>query len=339
MSNSYRAWGPLEWVLSKLNVSDWSFIGVHGTEDRCAATIDSLKGCNLVQKKIYKINDPDPVPIDAFISRFEATRQLLYAAGVAPTEIDEAPLITTIDFIRDQVRSLNGRGEKSVIIDISSMPKWWFYPTIRFLLQDNSISNILVTYASAVAYGEELSSDPLPLSSLPSFGDLEGRTNHQELIVGIGFAPLGLKDLYSDKVERVRYLFPFPPGPPFFFRNWQFLRGLSTEIENRNLRLDDRWHIHMYDAPSIFDAISNFTDNGNRTSALAPFGPKPMSLAMCLFALAAERANKSTVPVFYTQPQKYDVNYSTGIKKINGTNDIQAYCIKLDGRMLYSLQP
>ena len=118
-----------------------------------------------------------------------------------------------------------------------------------------------------------------------------------------------------------------------------FLKELQDQIANREARRDDddRWHVHMYDCPAIFEAISRFTRGGTRTAALAPFGPKTVSLAMCLFALAAENAGRSSVPAYYTQPKRYATNYTTGIKMIDRVPDVRAYVLRLDGNDLYRL--
>ena len=155
--------------------------------------------------------------------------------------------------------------------------------------------------------------------------------------MGVGFAPLGLKDLFEAEIEKIRYLFPFPPGPPNYFRNWDFLRKLESEVENRNLRVEDRWQVHTYDVPDAFEALCRATNSGHRTSALAPLGPKTHSLAMCLFALAVEQAGKEPSHIYYTQPRRYAIDYSTGIASHNGDPDTKAYCIKVNGRNLYEL--
>jgi hypothetical protein len=205
------------------------------------------------------------------------------------------------------------------------------------LLDYSRVETLIVTYASAQDYGKRLSSDPAPLAPLPTFDEPADHSAYDELIVGIGFAPLSLRELYSAKVGKIRYLFPFPPGPPNFFRNWEFLRILETEIENRSMEAKDRWYVHMYDCPSAFEALKSFTRKGDRTSALAPFGPKTLSLAMCVFALAAGKAGKPPVHVFYTQPRRYELDYTIGVKRVDGVPDIKAYCLRLEGRNIYQL--
>lgn len=99
----------------------------------------------------------------------------------------------------------------------------------------------------------------------------------------------------------------------------------------------DRVHIHMYDCPQIFDALLEMTDRGQRTSAIAPYGPKTVSLAMCLFSIAAANGGLPRVPVFYAQPHRYALDYSTGIKMKGGRPDTVGYCLRLKGRNLYSV--
>ncbi|MFN3818055.1 hypothetical protein [Blastomonas sp.] len=108
-------------------------------------------------------------------------------------------------------------------------------------------------------------------------------------------------------------------------------------MESRNPSTENRWQVDMYDVSNAFDALCNITKNAERTCALAPFGPKTLSLAMCLFALAAEQAAKEPVHAFYTQPRRYALNYTSGIKLVAGEPDIKAYCVKIDGRNLYKI--
>jgi hypothetical protein len=103
----------------------------------------------------------------------------------------------------------------------------WFFPLIRFLMASTTVETVIVTYTSATAYGEQLASDPAALGPLPTFDEPRSSDRYDELVVGVGFAPLGLRELFEADIGKIRYLFPFPPGPPNFFRNWQFLRTLA----------------------------------------------------------------------------------------------------------------
>jgi hypothetical protein len=276
-------------------------------------------------------------PAAAFEARFEEIQARLVAAGVNAEDIRTVDLLQDVDTMEEEINSFLGSSGRRVIFDITSMPKWWFFPLIRLLLDTPLVETLVVTYASAQSYSDQLSSDPSALGPLPTFDEPRTREAYEELVVGVGFAPLGLKDLFEADIGKIRYLFPFPPGPPNFFRNWNFLRTLEAEVENRNLRVEDRWQVHMYDVPSAFDALRTVTKNGDRSCALAPFGPKTLSLAMCLFALASRRAGKEPVHIYYTQPRRYALDYTTGIKMVGGVPDIKGYCLRVNGRDLYQL--
>lgn len=317
-------------------MSSWGLLGVLGTEDRCTALLTAANP-HLKARRFLKIVDPHLAPAAAFEKRFSEIEGRLVAAQTAAADIREVTLLQDIDTMEEEVDAFLASSGSSVILDITSMPKWWFFPIIRLLLAHSSVETLVVTYTSADKYGEQLSSDPAALSPLPTFDGPRTSDRYDELVISVGFAPLGLKDLFEFDIGKIRYLFPFPPGPPNFFRNWHFLRTLDTEVENRNVSAEDRWHVHMYDVPSAFDALLRVTKDGGRTSALAPFGPKTVSLAMCLFALAAEKGGKEPVHVFYTQPRRYAIDYTTGIKEVGGVADIKAYCLRINGRDLYSL--
>jgi hypothetical protein len=124
-----------------------------------------------------------------------------------------------------------------------------------------------------------------------------------------------------------KLLFPFPPGPPNFQRNWKFVAQLEQTLPLRSEPI----RVEAYNVSDTFDHIVELTSRGTRPAVFAPYGPKPMSLAMCLFAIL------SGSPVYYTQPQTYHPEYSIGVKEVGGFPLSYAYCIRLNGRDLYSL--
>jgi hypothetical protein len=287
--------------------------------------------------RFLKILDPHLSPIAAFNARFDEIQGRLIAGGTNAADIRTVDLLQDIDTMEEELAAFLETSGPRVVLDITSMPKRWFFPLIRFLLASPAVETLIVTYTSAQFYSEQLSSDPAALGPLPTFDEPRLSERYDELVVGVGFAPLGLKDLFETDPGKIRYLFPFPPGPPNFFRNWHFLRTLESEVENRNLQVEDRWQIHMYDVPSAFEALCRVTRNGERSCALAPFGPKTFSLAMCMFALAANKAGKEPVHVYYTQPRRYALDYTSGIREHAGVPDIKAYCLRIAGRDLYEL--
>lgn len=68
-----------------------------------------------------------------------------------------------------------------------------------------------------------------------------------------------------------------------------------------------------------------------KKALLAPYGPKPMSVGMAIYATMTES------PVYYTQPKIYHPDYSAGISILNGRPEIYTYCLKLGGRNLFQI--
>ena len=142
-------------------------------------------------------------------------------------------------------------------------------------------------------------------------------------IVGIGFMPFGLPNLLMSKYKStpVKFLFPFPPGPPNYQRTWDFVwkieKSFTFNHQDSIIRIDSN---NLSDA---FEYITRETNNGQKKVIFAPYGPKPISLAMCIYATIHHS------PVYYTQPTHYNPDYSSGIK------DTYAYCINLNSVNLY----
>jgi hypothetical protein len=231
---------------------------------------------------------------------------------------------------------LNNRPDDSLVIDISSLPKKVFFLLIRKALErPNTLRNILVTYTEPDSYcNSPLAENPEVWNPLPGFLPPRAEPAEKNLIIGLGYEPLGLPELYSSGIfsnANSRLLFPFPASPSSVSRNWDFVRLLEPVPGNtsQNITLIDALNV-----PDTFDKLVSITGEGSTYSILAPFGPKPMSLAMCLFASAYSQ-HPLHPSVFYTQPTIYNPNYSSGVKKKGGQPAITAYCIRLNGNNLY----
>jgi hypothetical protein len=216
---------------------------------------------------------------------------------------------------------------QNVIVDISSLPKRFFFPMIRRLLRAQSIKNLIATYAVPDHYSTQpLSEDHGPWMYLPTFLPPDPEPDDRVLIVGLGYEPLGLRQVLQGKDFRL--LFPFPSLAPGIRRNWDFVRELIP------LNPPAPQRVYIYDVSEIFDRIAALTDSGTRYAILAPYGPKTMSLAMCLYA-TSELTSQNPPAVYYTQPKVYNPDYAVGIKTEKGGPKVLAYCLRLAGRNLY----
>jgi hypothetical protein len=224
--------------------------------------------------------------------------------------------------------STNGR----LILDISALPKRFFFPVLKWLTKSPIVRDLVVTYSTPERYHSgELAFEPGEWAHIPTFQSLDvpPLKKAEKVIVGVGFIPFGLPGLLKDNHADadVVLIFPFPPGAPHVQRNWQFV----TEIDSVSQLGDDRniRRIHINDMPACYCEIDATSNNGSSRTVFAPYGPKPHSLAMCLFSIAHE------CDVFYTQPRFYHPEYSSGIALENGRPKGTAYLVKLDGAMLY----
>lgn len=332
----FRPWGQIDWLLGRLSGRAWSMIGCCGTEKRSIRLARHLGRAALHHVSMIEIHDPQPLDPRAVEERLAEHRTALAATGFAANEIVPAPLVADLDMITGIVTGLVDAGSTSLLIDLTSLPKHWFFPLIRAALAETTIKDIVACYTAGVGYATTLSENISPLRVLPSFAGDAVRDRHGSLIIGIGFEPTGLDALLADQQsDAIRLIFPFPPGPPGHHRNWMFVKYIEELTSKSQIDPPDRVHIHMYDCPQIFDALCEMTDGGTISSAIAPYGPKTVSLAMCLFALAAEAAERPAVPVYYAQPLRYALDYTAEAAMRGNAPDAVGYCLRLAGRDLY----
>ena len=116
-----------------------------------------------------------------------------------------------------------------------------------------------------------------------------------------------------------------------------FVKQIEELMQKEQIEPPDRVHINMYDCPQVFEALCDMTNNGYQTAAIAPYGPKTVSLAMCLFSLAVAAAGRPRVPVYYAQPRRYTLDYTRGTRMRGNAPDVTGYCLRLAGRDLYTL--
>lgn len=332
LTKPYRPWGHLPWVLDRLEHRSWNFWGCLSTEDRCLGTILCCHEPNIF-KDIFFIEVIDPTESE-YSSEAQCKRDKLrrkVKENLPDTQIVKMGLHDPAAQLKRQVDILLESSGENLIFDISSFPKKYFFPMLKFILKSPKIKNLLVTYAIPEHYHKgRLAENPMDWDYLPtyqSFNNSEQQVKHA--IVGVGFLPFTLPELLKQDYDNaeVHLIFPFPPGPPNYQRTWDFVR----QIEATCLLKDDRQiiRVDVLDVPGCYKHICNLTDEGKDRAIFAPYGPKPHSLAMCLFAIAHDS------DVYYTQPSYYHPDYSTGMKYLDNSPETYAYCVKLNGVCLY----
>ncbi len=327
LTGKFRPWGDLKWIMKKMDDRDWFFIGCVSTEDRCVSAFRTLHNHGWIKKSIFwEIIDP--------VTESEHTRKRgLNRAGVIAVDNDvtnhiySADLMLQDGLLHEAINQFLSDAPPNLIIDISCLPKRFFFPLIKIAMQYTGINNLLIVYSKPTYYCKgDLSDDPDPWYPLPLFMDTSFPSQKYELaIVGTGFMPFSLPKLLKDKHSEIslRLLFPFPPGPPNYQRSWEFVRKIEKHYNFKTG--DEIIRINSMDVCETFDHICSATNYGESPVLFAPYGPKPMSLAMCIYA------SLSGSPVYYTQPKYYNPNYSVG------TGESFGYCLKMGGNNLYTI--
>jgi len=322
--NSFRPWGEIGWTMKRYPANKWDFLGCVATEERCLSAYNFLVSNNLLLgATFYEIVDPFETSEHGQMR--DRNRSKLSEEGIENINIEDHKLLESSNVIISSILTFLSKSSGNIILDISCFPKRFFFPIIKFILRNSQLSNFLVVYSGPHSYSQDrLSDNPQPWMNIPTFISDEEDGNEVS-IVGLGFMPLGLPDVLgtdNSQGKRFYFMFSFPPGPPFTQRTWAFIREISNyrKIDTRELiRVDSS------SLPEMFDKIHALTNNGLDKAIFAPFGPKPMSLAMCLYACQSKSA------VYYTQPTSYNPLYSSG------TSTTLAYCIVINQRNLYQL--
>lgn len=327
IGNHFRPWGKLNWLLPKLPKVKWDLISCLSTEDRFVATLLELKKVDQVNHSLfYTIIDPPSTDAHIIQSKLAANESKLQALIQSNIQLEAHKLLEPYKEIIDSINNFLQISSGNIIVDISTFPKRFFFPIIKLLINQN-LENLLVTYSTPERYCDyELSANPHTWDHLPLFMPVDYPEPEIDVaIVGVGFMPFSLPELLLSQYNAtpVKFLFPFPPGPPNYQRTWDFMRKIERSFRFKTT--DNIIRLDSNNMPDAFGYISKETDAGNKRPIFAPYGPKPISLAMCLYA------SLINAPVYYTQPTYYSAEYSSGIK------DTFSYCIILNKRKLYEL--
>ncbi len=326
INRSYRPWGDIDWLLRHGPEKKWSFIGCLGTEKRSLAAWRWLKkNKNLCWTRLFRIFDKPSRFRALTFTRLHTQEKEFIDNGGEPKDIVDHDLMEPHEQIIKDLSHLWKEGNEDVILDVSSLPKRFFFPLLKELVLSRTVSNIIVTYTTPEQYTEEkLSENYADWAHLPSFAGKYDRQPFDIMIVNVGYSPMGLQSEVDQGNPGlpIKLIFPFPAPLRSVQRAWEFVRRLQ---KIRGLEGFDIYLTEARDVSDAFDRLLSLTDNGSLKSILAPFGPKPISVAMCLFAVLTDSV------VSYSQPTVYHPDYSAGINQIYG------YWLRLNGADLYNL--
>src|SRR5687768_15973412 len=95
---SYRPWGLLPWILERTSQSNWNLLGCLSTEERCLATLKTLKHMGkLAANTFFQIEDP-PSRFEAIIKdKLQQRREDYKKLGANVSDIEEHELFDRIE--------------------------------------------------------------------------------------------------------------------------------------------------------------------------------------------------------------------------------------------------
>ena len=327
-------------MIQAADVGRWVFLGCVSMEYRSVVALQqSRKAVDISDLLMFSIADSRKSRFfDKCMKLTRTHRDLLLKQGVSPAVFREHELLEPFGSIQSAIDEfLDKSVGENLMFDISSMPKKLFFFVVKRAMQRRSrFDNIVAVYSEPERYSNEpLAENPQQWSTLPGFDGPRRlpERKKRKIVIAMGFEPLGLPDLVVQGefagVE-THLLFPFPTPPDRIRKNWEFARELFPE---RSAFLEFQ-HVDGWNIPDVFDLLSTIGAGGQTQLTLAPYGPKPISLAMALYAGRHDTGPNATA-VYYTQPTAYNPEYSAGVRKIGGLDGIHCYAIKRLGKFLY----
>lgn len=327
----YRPWGPVDWIISLSAPKRWHFVGVIGTEERSLCAWKLLKERGLLGGELF--TEVQDVFSEKYNLRtqgaLEARRDEYSVAGGRLGDVKPMPLLAELFMLRELSEQVIAAGP-SIILDITSFPKRFFFPILRSFTLDTTVKNLILTYTSPSSYapeGESLYEDIEPWRTLPGFP--ESPTDKPTWVVSVGFLVESLHGYANDNQhEGMKVLIPFPAPLATLRRTWKAVVELEKDSQPNRF---EKFRVDALDMSAAFERIRSLAGRPEKALAFAPFGPKPTAAAMCLYAIQKRSS------VHYAQPTVYHPEYSCGIRNASASEAVVAYWIKHDGVNLYAV--
>ena len=337
INGELRPWGQPSWLfrMPTLNAKKWFLLGCVSTQDRCKALLlHNRRSLDIVSCGFIEIFDSPSGFLKDSKAKISANGLEIKTLLPANCEFISIGLLDPLLRIKSKIQSWVAASDGNIVLDVSTFPERFCFPIIRWLTEDPSVRNLVITYMMPDKYtDEDLGYDSQDWGQLPTFVDnsQSGGGLIENVIVGVGFLPYSLPDwlkkTYHGRNLKVSLLMPFPAAPSSVNRAWEFIRRIEKDMSLK----DDSQIIRIaaHDLCGAFQRIDGITKNGTSPAVFAPYGPKAHSVAMCLHSL------KYPSEVYFTQPTYYHPEYSTGMALHNGLPSGYSYLVRLNGVSFY----
>lgn len=323
-------WGQLKDIGSVfLRQTPYDVIGCLSFEDRCCHVPQLLCGpaSDCVSLQLVCVDDPIDATPDYSQARAPriASKEQESRRFRPDVKISHAKLLATEDdLLASTAELLQSIRSNVVVLDISCFPKRFFCFYLKRLLADQAVRGMVVTYTESAPGGYasgHLAEDPMTPDHLPGFApQLQPKGN--TLVLSVGFEMLRIsslmKEIYDRDAGSTKVIMPFPPDGAFSRRCWKTLYEATGGADSA-IRREDIEMIATWDADRTYHVLREQWESRANGLTLAPFGPKPITLGMALYAIERDAG------IYYTQPKAYNPTYS------QGAGASWAYVVKWDG--------
>jgi hypothetical protein len=269
---------------------------------------------------------------DELLRMAESHEGTLLGEMQAPLHVEQHELLEPHSEVAKSAFAFAENSRGNILLDISSLPKRFFFLILQILTMSDRVTNLAVSYAVPGRYdSERLQEDLQRPAYLPGFLPPTSRSSDaaNTLVASVGFESAGLLQLFDDDLKRhVHLLVPSPSPPPSHRRIWQMVQD-SVRASSPETVLH---HVSVRDVPAVYRKLVALGEEGGEAMLLAPYGPKTVSLAMALYTMTFGRQSSA---IKYSQPKYYSPQYATGVGSYRGRDDSYVYVIKAHGRLLY----
>lgn len=116
----WRPWGNITWILDKLRIDTWAFLGCLSTEERCTAALPIFKD-KLIKARLWQVDDPPSYYDNLAGERLKERNRSLTTLNINNYDVDHYHLFDRTDNIVHGCESFINNAT-NVALDITPFP-------------------------------------------------------------------------------------------------------------------------------------------------------------------------------------------------------------------------
>jgi hypothetical protein len=314
-----------EIIDSGLVNKDSIFVGCISFEDRCLSSFKSIAPLLNKRNSFFIFDIEDDLSSDLFWKEkcqqktrdnWEKMRQIQSRADVSGQTSENEFKISSRkeDFLKiiDRIKKLRKNDSKQggirCFFDMTCIPSYFGMQILKSLLENNVIKDLFVLYTKPEGYDKGILKtsprDAVTPEFLPFFKRNGLDNDKKRWLICLGFDHDSIRNAErirseSIGIEKIIGIIPFPGYKPEYSKR--------TILENKGLFFD-KFDFRYVAADNPFRAYSLLKDlvSGNKNFIFSTFGPKPISIGLCLAAM------KEQIPILHVQAISYNPDFSFG---------------------------